>query len=266
MVINPSRTSPLLTAPLSLFPLAPCRDLSYTAVSGALPHSLSTLTNLAYLVSLSSLLSFMCMAWCFGVVVHGVARCGMVHHGTSDLTATQVSGPIPSTFSRLTNLDHLDLAYTSLSGELPSTLSALSKLSYLNIHLQGGLVGGFISTLSFPFPSQPLFFTTLTFVSHPTRLHTLELFGFDAMADGHMTALSGLSTLTQLHKLGPGQSGRGAALSTRLPHSAHSPVITALNSPASLNVNSTSFYAAVLFVMPKDLEPLFTASRHLGLF
>ncbi|CAI5952540.1 unnamed protein product [Closterium sp. NIES-65] len=107
-----------------------------------------------------------------------------------DLSYTAVSGALPNTLSTLTNLAYLELAYTSLSGQLPSTLSALSKLSHLwvpNIHLQGGQVGGSI--------------TTLTFVSHLTRLHTLELFGFDAMTDGHMTSLSGLSTLTRLQKL-----------------------------------------------------------------
>ncbi|CAI5462335.1 unnamed protein product [Closterium sp. Yama58-4] len=228
---SPSALAVILEAPKKMHLNAPCPTLS--------PPSSTSLISVPYSVSLSSLSSFMCMARCFGMVLHGAARCGMVHHGTSDLTATQVSGPIPSTFSHLTNLEHLDLAYTSLSGELPSTLSALSKLSYLNIHLQGAPVGGSI--------------TTLTFVSRLTRLHTLELFGFDAMTDCFMTALSGLSTLTRLHKLVLGDLGRVVG---ELPYQlgfltqlTHLYEITALNPPALLNVHFASLCAAVLLLV-----------------
>ncbi|GJP56744.1 hypothetical protein CLOM_g15796 [Closterium sp. NIES-68] len=100
---------------LALPPALAFLDLSYTAVSGALPHAFSNLTSLAYL----------------------------------DLTGTPVSGPIPSTVSRITKLAHLDLSFTSISGELPSTLSALSRLSYLNLYLLGSQVGGSITTLTF---------------------------------------------------------------------------------------------------------------------
>nr|POE70885.1 putative inactive leucine-rich repeat receptor kinase xiao [Quercus suber] len=44
-----------------------------------------------------------------------------------------VQGPIPKTFSNLTQLESLDLSYNNLSGEIPSTLIALNFLEVFNV-------------------------------------------------------------------------------------------------------------------------------------
>jgi len=44
-----------------------------------------------------------------------------------------LEGEIPSCFSEMSTLEHLDLAKNKLSGEIPLELSKLSMLAYLNV-------------------------------------------------------------------------------------------------------------------------------------
>lgn len=106
-------------SPLSVLRL----DLRNRALTGVIPHELTTLTQLQALD----------LSWNFlsGSVPPELSRLSNLQ--VLDFHANYLSGYIPPQLGRLTNLTQLSLNANFLQGPIPSELSDLSQLEFLNL-------------------------------------------------------------------------------------------------------------------------------------
>ncbi|KAG5569525.1 hypothetical protein H5410_059291 [Solanum commersonii] len=136
-------------------------DISYTGISGELPHSIGTFSSLNIL----------------------------------DLYGCQFSGAIPDSIGNLTQITELDLSYNHFTGHIPSTISKLKHLTYLDLfdNSLGGTIPHVFSNLqelvfldfsnnnfTGPFPSSIFSLTSLRYLylSHNSlsgTIHSLVL-------------------------------------------------------------------------------------------
>lgn len=122
-------------------------DLFVNQLSGAIPVSLGSLTNLQALFLSSNQLS--------GAIPESLGRLrnllymslqvnrlsGAIPRSLGSLTSlqqlsldqNQLSGAIPASLGGLTNLQYLGLAFNSLTGNLPSSLTNLTSVAYLDL-------------------------------------------------------------------------------------------------------------------------------------
>ncbi|CAI8611353.1 unnamed protein product [Vicia faba] len=122
-------------------------DLSYTVLSGGIPHSIGQLKSLTHLtltecdfdgfVSPSTWnltqLTFLNLA---GNNFHGEISSllsNLTHLTSLDLQYNNFSGKIPNVFQNLINLEYVALSYNNLSDQVPSSLFNLTRLSHIDL-------------------------------------------------------------------------------------------------------------------------------------
>ncbi|XP_015160940.1 receptor-like protein 12 [Solanum tuberosum] len=120
-------------------------DISYTGISGELPHSIGTFSSLKYLN------------------LQGCQFSGSIPNSIDNLTQitelilsyNHFTGHIPSTISKLKYLTNLHLSDNSFSGEIPDVFSNLKELRYLDL-FNNSFIG--------PFPASILSLTHLEYL------------------------------------------------------------------------------------------------------
>ncbi|XP_049386671.1 receptor-like protein 9DC3 [Solanum stenotomum] len=122
-------------------------DISYTGISGELPHSIGTFSSLNRLYlqvcqfsgsipdSIGNLTQirelYLSNSHFTGHIPSTISK--LKHLTRLHLYSNSFSGEIPDVFSNLQNLRYLDLSSNSFSGEIPDVFSNLQELRYLDL-------------------------------------------------------------------------------------------------------------------------------------
>ncbi|KAH0713684.1 hypothetical protein KY289_009643 [Solanum tuberosum] len=112
-------------------------DISYTGISGELPHSIGTLKSLNIL-NLEGCQFSGCIPDSIGNLTQITELILSLNHFT---------GHIPSTISKLKHLTNLHLSSNSFSGEIPDVFSNLQELRFLDL-FNNSFIGSFPSSIS----------------------------------------------------------------------------------------------------------------------
>ncbi|KAG5569490.1 hypothetical protein H5410_059256 [Solanum commersonii] len=144
-------------------------DISYTGISGELPHSIGTFSSLKYLNLQQCQFS--------GSIPDSIGNLTQIR--VLDLSNNHFTGNIPSTISILKHLTLLDLSLNSFLGEIPDVFSNLQELRTLHLY-HNSFIGSFpasilslthlifldmsTNSLSGPLPSNQSMLQKLTYV------------------------------------------------------------------------------------------------------
>ncbi|KAL3323066.1 hypothetical protein AABB24_040261 [Solanum stoloniferum] len=111
-------------------------DISYTGISGELPHSIGTFSSLNHLNLYGCQFS--------GSIPDSIGNLTQITE--LDLSYNHFTGHIPSTISKLKHLTILGLGSNSFSGEIPDVFSNLQKLRYLDF-VNNSFIGSFPASI-----------------------------------------------------------------------------------------------------------------------